>query len=135
MRRRKLFTLATGVSAGLFVGVCVLWVRSYWVGESLSGERRGRAFRIFSPRGTLGVNVFWLYNQWGEPMFRRELTEYSRWDAPYPQRSGEDLGAVRVLRLPGLTHYTVEPGVVGGNIRYGEWTVGVAYGLPAALFV
>jgi hypothetical protein len=30
---RKLFTLAAGVSAVLGVGVCVLWVRSYWVCE------------------------------------------------------------------------------------------------------
>jgi 4-amino-4-deoxy-L-arabinose transferase-like glycosyltransferase len=133
--RRKLFTLAAGVSAVLCVGVCVLWVRSYWVGESLSGERWERAFRIYSTRGTFGVNVFWLYNKWGEPLFRRKPTEYSRWPEPYPQRSAEDLGAARVVRLPGFTHYTVEPGVGGGNIRLGEWTVGVAYVLPAALFV
>src|SRR5690348_16114416 len=29
MRRRKLFTFAAGASAVVFVGVCVLWVRSY----------------------------------------------------------------------------------------------------------
>ena len=33
--RRKLFAIAAGTSAALFVGVCVLWVRSYWVGDAL----------------------------------------------------------------------------------------------------
>src|SRR4051812_21203731 len=31
--RRKLFTLAAGVSAVLCVAVCVLWVRGYWVAD------------------------------------------------------------------------------------------------------
>ena len=35
MRRRKLFTLAAGVSAVLCAAVCVLWVRSYLVADCL----------------------------------------------------------------------------------------------------
>ena len=46
MRRRKLFTLAAGMSAVLFVGVCVLWVRRYSASNVLplanaaDGDRR-----------------------------------------------------------------------------------------------
>jgi hypothetical protein len=41
--RRKLFTLAAGVSAAVCVGVCVLWVRSYFYSDRwvlLPGEGR-----------------------------------------------------------------------------------------------
>ena len=38
--RRKLFTLAAGVSAVLCAGVCVLWVRSYFR-EDEGGHGRG----------------------------------------------------------------------------------------------
>jgi hypothetical protein len=38
--RRKLFTLAAGVSAVLFVGACVLWVRSWWIDDSVQWRRR-----------------------------------------------------------------------------------------------
>jgi hypothetical protein len=34
--RRKLFTVAAGVSAVLCAALCVLWLRSYWVGDALS---------------------------------------------------------------------------------------------------
>jgi hypothetical protein len=37
--RRKLFTLAAGASAVLCVAVCVLWVRSYWVTDSVGWGR------------------------------------------------------------------------------------------------
>jgi hypothetical protein len=37
--RRKLFTIAAGVSAVVFVGVCVLWVRSYWRADEWGWER------------------------------------------------------------------------------------------------
>jgi hypothetical protein len=34
--RRKVFTLAAGLSAVMCAALCVLWVRSYWVGDALS---------------------------------------------------------------------------------------------------
>ena len=46
--RRKLFTLAAGVSAVLCVAVCALWVRSYRPGAWLS-----RVQRHDRPDGTL----------------------------------------------------------------------------------
>jgi hypothetical protein len=48
--RRKLFTLVAGAQAVLCIAVCVLWVRSYWVGDSFDWEtsdgRAGTASRV-----------------------------------------------------------------------------------------
>jgi hypothetical protein len=56
--RRRLSTLAAGVSTALFVGVVVLWVRSHrrvdlaeWLGTS-------RGVRLWSSAGVLAVHVF-----------------------------------------------------------------------------
>ena len=50
MRRlaRRLFTLCSAVSLLLCVAVCVLWVRSFWVKDSLSREVRQRGQRHYS---------------------------------------------------------------------------------------
>ena len=49
--RRKVFTLAAGVSAVLCVGLCVLWVRSYFVVDAIDGtSAHGR----IEPRTAVG---------------------------------------------------------------------------------
>ena len=49
--RRKLFTLAAGVSAALCAGVCVLWVRSYWATDCLQYVTSTDLTAILSTRG------------------------------------------------------------------------------------
>jgi hypothetical protein len=53
MRRRKLFTLAAGVSAVLCVGVCVLWVRSYWVSDNWVRDVPAGRIGMGSERGRI----------------------------------------------------------------------------------
>jgi hypothetical protein len=54
LMRRKLFTFAAGVSALLCVGVCVLWVRSYWRMDTLAGYcGRDDWVQISSQRGSV----------------------------------------------------------------------------------
>jgi hypothetical protein len=76
--RRKLFTLAAGVSAVLCAGTCVLWVRSYWAGEELiwdgasaadqPGRRWDDATAILVGRG--GLMIQSVHRQWrGEQPF------------------------------------------------------------------
>src|SRR6476661_9464638 len=52
--RRKLFTLAAGVSAALCVGVCVLWIGGYQVA---AGHALGDVGRRSSSGGVLTVNA------------------------------------------------------------------------------
>ena len=49
--RRKLFTLAAGVSAVVCVGVCVLWVRSYSVQDEVQWRRVDGSRRLKSAPG------------------------------------------------------------------------------------
>jgi hypothetical protein len=67
MRRRKLFTLAAGVSAVLCCAVCVLWVRSYSTGEWLE---------MYDPRGcqTLCVSRGMIVARWEAANPSREMT-------------------------------------------------------------
>jgi hypothetical protein len=53
MRRvaRLLFTLCAAVSLLLCVGVCVLWVRSYWIEDSIRYVARGRDYVVVSSWG------------------------------------------------------------------------------------
>ena len=53
--RRKLFTLAAGVSAGVCVGVVVLWVRSYWAGDAFNGYTRAAMYS-----GEIGGGRVWV---------------------------------------------------------------------------
>src|SRR4051794_31221042 len=53
MRRRKLFTLAAGVSAGLCAGACVLWGRSHPVGGTGQWRRVDRRRRRQAAPGDL----------------------------------------------------------------------------------
>lgn len=39
---RRLFTFSAAVSAVLFIMVCALWIRSYWIADSLEISDRGR---------------------------------------------------------------------------------------------
>jgi hypothetical protein len=56
MRRRKLFTLAAGVSAVALLAVAVLWERSFWVGDTWDREEPGGGAVIMgSSRG----QVWW----------------------------------------------------------------------------
>src|SRR5436305_632643 len=57
MRRRKLFTLAAGVSAVLNVGACVLWVRSYWVADSVSRSQPKGYWELSTNRATVGLST------------------------------------------------------------------------------
>src|SRR3954454_24359628 len=52
--RRKLFTLAVGVSAVLFVGACVLWARS-WGGRDyvVVGRGASHTYVLLSKSGTI----------------------------------------------------------------------------------
>jgi hypothetical protein len=53
MRRlaRHLFTLCSAASLLLCVAVCALWVRSYWVGESLGRLHERGQWRVDVSRG------------------------------------------------------------------------------------
>src|SRR4051794_33104170 len=53
--RRKLFTLAAGVSAVLLLAVAALWVRSYWVSDTWDREEPGVGVNVGSSRG----QVWW----------------------------------------------------------------------------
>jgi len=71
--RRKLFTLAAGMSAVLCVGVCVLWVRSWWVDDRLSWNRivDGAALEywegsVHSMRGRMWVSTWHQKGYWDD---------------------------------------------------------------------
>src|SRR4051794_12666821 len=55
--RRKLFMLASALSAVLCAAVCVLWVRSYWRGGGVTGRAESRRIIVFSTGG--GWDVEW----------------------------------------------------------------------------
>ena len=56
--RRKLFTLAAGVSAVLFVGACVLWVRGGATRDQFSlGRAGGWLVQVGSGEGRLSLVV------------------------------------------------------------------------------
>jgi hypothetical protein len=38
--KRRLFAILSALSLLLFVAVCVMWVRSYWVGDRVSWTTR-----------------------------------------------------------------------------------------------
>src|SRR3982751_2576119 len=58
MRRRKLFTLAAGGAAGLCAGVCVLWVRSYWVSGFVGWSDAVHHYGVLCERGMVRLEAF-----------------------------------------------------------------------------
>src|SRR3954470_15482826 len=73
--RRKLFTLAAGVSAVLCVGVCLLWLRSYWRHD----EVLFRDFMVSSTEGWLLVLMCpGGLEEWLEPVQTPFGVEYER---------------------------------------------------------
>ena len=48
---RRLFTALSALSVLLCVAVCVLWVRSYWVGEAVYREGPSQRLAVLSSRG------------------------------------------------------------------------------------
>jgi hypothetical protein len=65
MRRRKLFTLAAGVSAVLCAGACALWVRSFWVGEEWDRDVPGGRVGVGSSHG----QVWWVRSDFRRSTF------------------------------------------------------------------
>src|SRR5689334_2799600 len=57
MRRRKLFMLVAGASAVVCVGLCVLWVRSYWVADEWNWSVMRTRAGACTSRGELAVDV------------------------------------------------------------------------------
>ena len=94
--RRKLFTLAAGVSAVLCVGVCVLWVRSYWVCERVYITRggppepddRSRLLSGGSGQSNHGWFKFERGNRFGSGWFERK--------EPFFRRVSPDKSEIRV---------------------------------------
>jgi hypothetical protein len=77
--RRKLFTIAAGVSAVLCIAVCVLWVRGYFVTDQFYWQafkdERNRSYwrqdRVLAGRG--GISVMRLLQSGVTPRFRERL--------------------------------------------------------------
>lgn len=61
--RRKLFTLAAGVSTVLFAGVCVLWVRSYWRYDSVEADNARPPVAVRVTVGIYRGHVLWAWGR------------------------------------------------------------------------
>ena len=66
--KRRLFTILSALSLLLCVAVCVMWVRSYWVADTLSFRYREgtptRWFFVTSGRGRAGIASYWFNYPW-----------------------------------------------------------------------
>jgi hypothetical protein len=86
--RSRLFTLCSAVSLLLCAAVCVLWIRSYWVGEAvyregpayrlavLSSKGQCSAFRMTYPKSADNGPPRWMYSNrgmWAEVTQRPDL--------------------------------------------------------------
>src|SRR5436309_1176996 len=61
MRRRNLFTLAAGASAGLCIAVCVLWVRCSDVGtaDEFVLNTYSKTYGVYSIDGRVYAGAYW----------------------------------------------------------------------------
>jgi hypothetical protein len=66
--RRRLFTLAAGVSVVLCVGVCVLWIKSYQEGFRATYVQDGERRRVWLFRGQVGQDNVPEMRIWAEWM-------------------------------------------------------------------
>jgi hypothetical protein len=106
--RRKLFTLAAGVSAVLCVGACGLWIRSYWRADQIDMFAKGSEYRqrplwmatAISAKGGLGVSVSHSTEYFpDDASWRRSLTrptamplQHESWGArAYPRWAGKGI--------------------------------------------
>jgi hypothetical protein len=79
--KRRLSTILSALSLLLFVAVCVLWVRSYWVADHIqwthrqmeSAQYAERYFTLISDRGTFDVSLMVFLTQ--RRLVRQELIE------------------------------------------------------------
>jgi hypothetical protein len=55
--RRRLFTIPSTLSLLLCVVVCVLWVRSYWVPESVSYWGNAHVLGLYSSKGRVALTL------------------------------------------------------------------------------
>jgi len=82
MRRRKLFTLAAGLSAILCAAACGLWVRSYWATDQLRLDWPGGGHaHVFPVGGVLEIGG-WPARAGGGASWRFHY-------APKPRNAGE----------------------------------------------
>jgi 4-amino-4-deoxy-L-arabinose transferase-like glycosyltransferase len=108
--RRKLFTLAAALSAVLCLGVCLLWVRSYWRSDTLAGYcSRDQWVEVSSWRGRVV-----LAHVSRDNLAESRLLRGYRAEVVYPEEPGARHPGV--LRLGfAFYHHRSPPHVVGFN--------------------
>ncbi len=138
--RRKLFTLCSAVSLLLCVAMCVLWVRSNWVSETVEwtspqlreAEWSSRFLRVYIARGRLRVElsrmstispqlVRWYANSPTEASLKRERKSISR------GRAGSELFAFewKTGPLPMSPEYRWDGFIIGTPL----WPLTIAAGV------
>lgn len=129
--KRRVFTILSAVSLLMFVAVCVLWVRSYWVKDNLTWVRPDKGWIVASGRGLLVVNFLWFRDVPARPRppwrFEWERQSASSWQRP----AG---GVVRRIGFGYDDTGPPAPGWRGGFVPH--WLVAAAFAaLPAAWFI
>src|SRR5688572_20656000 len=137
MRRlvRHLFTFVSALSLVLWVGVCVLWVRSYWVSDQfrrIDGKAGVDSFTTYDRSILLGRGAL-LYWEWAFP--NTDPAYAATWERnlraqgliPYIRT-----GPYRWLQGGGTLDFAWVPTSGGGLIaRVPLWSVALGFALPA----
>ncbi len=115
--KRKLFNLAAALSLVLFVAVCVLWVRSYWVAEGVGWHGRFHECGLGWSRGTICFtrsDAFFGVH-WEDGLgFRYE------WDRAWDMGGWKLLATARIYwHWAGFSHAYLVPGQLVSRL----WTV------------
>jgi hypothetical protein len=137
-----LLNLLTALSLLLCVAVCVLWVRSYGLWESVSrSESRSRTGGMTYAHRSLNSSSgrVWFHGGWGRLTRAEPAREEEDWRSGPSPRDGEWTYAVLPPRVPnaGLEflgfHFIRARDRAADGVGTGVLWVGVPHALPAAL--
>src|SRR4051812_22239732 len=108
--RRKIANFAAAVTLLLCVAVCVLWVRSYWVSETVEHDNGLRVYEARTGRGSISFAYMvynrlrppeqrWMYNQ-RPPAYPALIADESYWHFSYSNMVGRFAGIIVPYALP-----------------------------------
>jgi hypothetical protein len=108
--RGRLFNLAAALSLLLCVAVCVLWVRSYLVSETVEHDNGLRAYEVRTGRGSISFAYIvcnrlgpaerrWTYNR-RLPAYPALIADESYWHFSYSNTVGRFAGIIVPYAAP-----------------------------------
>ena len=80
--RRGLFTISSAISLLLCIAVCTLWIRSYWLGDTVTWANADGHRRIRTASGSLSIHL--ALEDWSTVPARFQPLRYQRddWSTP-----------------------------------------------------